>query len=610
MGKKSLRDINVSLLLLIVISLFCSCTGEMNIFEGNNNKQINFYVSVPEWKNTDSLATTKTSRSTPIMDTSFGADKSFNLIADQNDGAGNYSTLIDKESVSFTNNIWQTTPSHYYWSGFANKTVNFYAYYPISISGSISHTAGSAPTLLYTIPPDASNQIDIITAINPNILGSTVTSTSLTFNHIFAAVKFAVGTSGLPSGTIKSITINGIKNSGTYTFGSGWTLGSTTSLFTVSPSTTIIGANGENITSDAFTIMMIPQAFNNATVSLVYNNGTTFSAKISGTWNAGEAYTYKLSKTIVFNYNYTGAVQTFTAPYTGTYKIECWGAKGGDDPCNGGAVYGKGAYTSGYIKFTSEKQLFIYVGGVGNSIYKQINYGGWNGGGTSTSNANISFPSGGGGATDIRLIMHSGSDGWSGISSLRSRIMVASGGGGCFTDGAGTIAHGANGGGSQGYAPYNTVNSQYTESMYDGTGTTQTSCGSCPAYNDPNWFDYKYIKDGTINPWGYFGYANQTYVDLFWAGGGGGGWWGGLAIHGRGGSGGSSFISGMSGCVAISADGTQNASVNYMTINGIIYTFTSPVMKDGASSMPSPTGGTETGHSGNGYARITFVSAN
>ena len=33
-------------------------------------------------------------------------------------------------------------------------------------------------------------------------------------------------------------------------------------------------------------------------------------------------------------------------------------------------------------------------------------------------------------------------------------------------------------------------------------------------------------------------------------------------------------------------------------------------MTAGNASMPTPGGGTETGHSGNGYARITFVSAN
>ena len=168
MVKKFLRGVNVSFLLLIIISTFSSCANEMNIFEGNNNKQINFSVSIPEWKNTDSLATTKTSRAMPIGGSSLSTSNTFNLIADQNDGAGNYSTLISSQAVSYTNNIWKTS-NDYYWPGTANKTVNFYAYYPTSISGNISHTAGSAPTLLYTVPSDASNQIDIITAINPNI---------------------------------------------------------------------------------------------------------------------------------------------------------------------------------------------------------------------------------------------------------------------------------------------------------------------------------------------------------------------------------------------------------------------------------------------------------
>jgi len=295
------------------------------------------------------------------------------------------------------------------------------------------------------------------------------------------------------------------------------------------------------------------------------------------------------------------------APIAGKYKLECWGAKGGDDPNNGGALPGKGAYTSGYINLTLGKQLFLYVGGVGNSIYKQANYGGWNGGGTNTSNANTYFPSGGGGATDVRLIKHTGSDGWSGTSSLRSRIIVAAGGGGCFSDGYSTIANGANAGGLKGYVPYNSANSNFTESIYDGTGANQISCGSCPAYNDPNWLGYVQIKDGKINPWGYFGYANQSYVDYFWAGGGGSGWWGGLSIHGRGGGGGTSFISGMAGCIAMSADGIQNTSINYMTVDGTSYSFLSPIMKDGASSMPLPSGGTEMGHNSSGYCIISWI---
>ena len=184
MVKKFLRGVNVSLLLLIIISTFSSCANEMNIFEGNNNKQINFSVSVPEWKATDSLATTKITRAMPIGGSSLSTSNTFNLIADQNDGVGNYHTLIDNESVSFANNIWQTTPSHYYWSGTANKTISFYAYYPSTISN-VNHIAGSSPTLSYTVPDNVSDQIDIMTATNNNVNGNTNSSTSLTFNHIF-----------------------------------------------------------------------------------------------------------------------------------------------------------------------------------------------------------------------------------------------------------------------------------------------------------------------------------------------------------------------------------------------------------------------------------------
>lgn len=35
------------------------------------------------------------------------------------------------------------------------------------------------------------------------------------------------------------------------------------------------------------------------------------------------------SSQVVWNFDYTGAVQTFTAPRDGTYKLEVWGAQGG-----------------------------------------------------------------------------------------------------------------------------------------------------------------------------------------------------------------------------------------------------------------------------------------
>ena len=70
----------------------------MNIIDGNNNKLLNFAVSVPSWKNNDSIARNSTkseTRATPITDTFLGTDKTFGIIADVVNGS-NYTTEIDQ----------------------------------------------------------------------------------------------------------------------------------------------------------------------------------------------------------------------------------------------------------------------------------------------------------------------------------------------------------------------------------------------------------------------------------------------------------------------------------------------------------------------------------
>ncbi|WP_018463467.1 fimbrillin family protein [Segatella paludivivens] len=601
MVKKFLRGINISLLLLIIISTFYSCANEINVFEENNNKQINFFVSVPQWKNTDSLATTNTSRATPITDNSFGTDKSFNLIADQNDGAGNYSTLIDKESVSFTNNIWQTTPYHYYWSGIANKTISFYAYYPSTISN-VSHTAGSSPILSYTVPDNVSDQIDIMTATNNNVNGNTNSSTPLTFNHIFAAIQFNIGSSGMPNGTITGISLNNILYKGTYNFNGTWTQDSTTKKSfsqTVSSSTTA----GTTITSGATTFMMMPQTLgSDASITVTYSNGGTLTKSISSTWTAGNIYIYNVSKTIpLAAFDYTGYVQTYTTPLDGIYKIECWGASGGTASSS---LAGRGGYVSGNLKLEKNKIIYVYVGGYGNTItstgHTDTTPGGYNGGGTCVNSA-----AGGGGATDIRLI----GGNWNDFSSLKSRIMVAGGGGGenNYSDTYGPqTTRGGCGGGLQGGSTISRVNN------ITMPGGTQTSGGITNQYTSQT--------KGENGKFGIGGNSSSNY-----GGGGGGGYYGGaggcnvpkessnasLSGGEMPGSGGSSFISGYTGCNAILESSTSDKILSANSPNHYSgYIFINMQMLAGTASMMSPTGSVETGHGGNGYARITFVSAN
>ncbi|MCH4241411.1 MAG: fimbrillin family protein [Prevotella sp.] len=278
---------------LITLCL-AGCVENSSILDNGQRQQLEFSVSTHSWDNSDKSSDQKIpSRATPIS--TFDTSKSFNVIADVNKG-GSWSTEVNNETVSYSteNKIWQTIATHY-WPE-VGSTVNFYAYYPTSILNNITHTTGSVPVLTYTVPYNATDQIDILASSKIGMTGDSYNQTPVDFKHIFAAVNFQVGSSGLPSGIISSITISDIKNSGVYTFGSGWTLNSGTKTFKVSSSTVISGISGENITSAAYTLMMIPQTFTDAALTLTYNTGTSYTKNISGSWSAGNSYTYNLSK--------------------------------------------------------------------------------------------------------------------------------------------------------------------------------------------------------------------------------------------------------------------------------------------------------------------------
>ena len=277
-----------------------------------------------------------------------------------------------------------------------------------------------------------------------------------------------------------------------------------------------------------------------------------------------------------FNYDYTGDIQMFTAPQTGVYKIEAWGAQGGT--INTSYAGGKGAYTVGEIELNKGEQLYVFVG-----EQPKSNTGGYNGGGNGTSGY-----AGGGGATDIRLV----SGKWNDTTGLRSRIMVAAGGsGGYYYSLSTTFSKAGNPGGT-----INGISSSATKTCQP-LGGTQTSGGTCTGYTSVN---------------GGFGYggkgAGDTDADA--STGGGSGYYGGAGRYDKaesisvGGSG-SSFISGHTGCNAVKSDGTPSGTTKHYS-NKV---FANTQMIAGNASMPNPRRtGNITGNSGNGYARITLIS--
>ena len=292
------------------------------------------------------------------------------------------------------------------------------------------------------------------------------------------------------------------------------------------------------------------------------------------------------SNSSVMNFDYTGSVQTVTlAP--GTYKLECWGAQGGNGSSNGNsninAVGGLGGYSVGTITLSKTQKVYIYSGGKGQTksntgSYSTVN-GGFNGGG---SNYTCGSGGSGGGGSDIRI----------GTDSLYARVIVAGGGGGSG-NGQGASGHGGGYNGIGYVAGTGSVsinNNGYNNVI--GNYATQTTGGDCIVYQSD---EQNNSKAGTFGIGACF-YSNNSSNTA--SGGGGGGWYGGGATNHCSGGGGSGYVYTSSSVSSYPSGCLLNSS----------YYLTDAQTIAGNQSFLAPSGSTETGHSGNGYVRITKLT--
>ena len=288
------------------------------------------------------------------------------------------------------------------------------------------------------------------------------------------------------------------------------------------------------------------------------------------------------------DFDYTGDYQTYVVPEDGNYKVQLWGASGGINNVHLETV-GSGGYTLGNVFLVKNTLLYIYVGGCGSGCGTS-----WNGGGSAETS--------GGGATDVRL--NNGL--WNNLASLRSRIMVAAGGGGGVYKLCGSYLGNSpgNGGGLLGQsANYNSCSFGYG---YSGYGATQTAggAGGMPGVinGQPGGFGYGGTQSHSSGGGsGYYGGGGGTHPGGTWTGGGGG----------------SSFISGHIGCNAIDASGVHTSQANHYSgkvfnntviIDGGGYNWTN--VKESQIYMPKPDGTSNAigvGNIGNGYAKITYI---
>lgn len=280
-------------------------------------------------------------------------------------------------------------------------------------------------------------------------------------------------------------------------------------------------------------------------------------------------------------FGYTGGMQSVVVP-PGLYKLEVWGAQGGNSPSGGTGGYG--GYSCRYTKFSSQTTLYVCVGGRGNPQPGGNGYegggwtagnpptlakGGYNGGGVAITPQSYTLDSGtGGGATHIATA----NGVLSSLSGNRSAVIVVAGGGGggsylALRNGSKYYGTGGAGGGLNG-------NDGVTSYGTPGKGASQTAGGT----TTNNGGDEIY---GCTTYNGSFGQGGYCTITAFTGGGGGGGYYGGGGGANNNGAtpggGGSGYLGGMQG---YSHNGTYYANQS-----------------------------TAGSRAGDGYAKITFVAA-
>lgn len=303
----------------------------------------------------------------------------------------------------------------------------------------------------------------------------------------------------------------------------------------------------------------------------------TFTASKETNLNLNMTYQFKKVEKYIFAFDYTEQIEKFTVPVGGNYKIECWGASGGNVNYPDQEKYfhgGYGAYATGVVRLKKEDILYIGVGGEGETtLISETGYrpkGGYNGGGYGyiRSTTKNMFPNGGGGATHVAT-----KDGLlKDLSDSRDSIIIVAGGGagayGYISNDPNSWWHGNSAGGYIGGYSY--------EKTMAGTQTTGYSFGE---------------GGNTLTKYT----TNANYS------GGGGGYYGGQPRWGEVGAGGGSSYIGSSSL--ISYQDTKKAMYCYNCDESEeenTYTVSTTNISEEAISLYAKIG--------NGYVKITLLS--
>ena len=276
---------------MFAAAFLASCSDFEPDHSALSNKEISFKVKTNGIKQVGAE-----SRVTPITDdniTSFGV-VAFRRASNASIASMTPNFIYDAEVVK-TGNRWATAEKQFW--PMNSDVLDFYAYAPYHAEG-ITLSAASA-TGVPTITYDASSQLDLITAIATNkALTVTGTGVPLTFNHALTTIKFEKSDE-LP-GTITSISIKKVYNSGKLTIGGSWSFA---------------GINRSDVAAtEGVAMTMIPQQFSDSEqlIEVVYSyQGSNYTLQhlLSGSrWTAGTTLTYEITSTSLLTIKYDNDV--------------------------------------------------------------------------------------------------------------------------------------------------------------------------------------------------------------------------------------------------------------------------------------------------------------
>lgn len=254
----------------------------------------------------------------------------FNVVAQLKKSDGNIAPRYYMNEVATKQGVvWQPSSSIYYWPD--NGSLRFLAWAPLDAELDESPVKPSEDvnktTIKYTVPAELSKQRDLVaaaTGYNASPAGGVCAPVSLQFKHLCTAVVVKTGATMAP-GTIKSVTVTNVRNSGTYDMlRSAWTLNDATANYTVSPNmaTGSTTAEGTKLNADDATFMLLPQTLGaDSKLEVMFHDNISgrdrlLTASLNGAeWPMGKTVTYRLSITPEYELEFTSEPQVQDAHY-------------------------------------------------------------------------------------------------------------------------------------------------------------------------------------------------------------------------------------------------------------------------------------------------------